>query len=620
MVYSTKPNQTFITHVWANRTTEMQDINLWWLQDWDTLVYDETTKKWIPWTWSSSWDVTASWLLTDDLIVLWWWNKVVKTSSKGITTNLWTDDTTLPTSKAVKDALDLKLSTTVFTSQNQLTKEPTWFNIPWDVIINYDPTTQKITLTWTWKAYYRWVEVIELTSWWVSAAHTNTVWHTYFLYYDWTFKWATDTFPWFDNLLIAVVIYRTNDKFAIRECHGLQPWQCHQSDHLNLWTYRTSWWDISWYTPRSTTAANRRPDVSACTIWDEDLPTINALLNTKLYSQRYMSGTVSVNYTLWAANIVPLSGNNPYYNPLSWGNYVQTLMPANSMMTVWLYEVPVTASATSQQYRHVFVQWQSITQAVNSGAWALTTAYNTEILKQPSDLFLWEESVLSPEYVCIHKFIIEYTGWNWNIRWDIKVTWNRTTQSQIASWNFLTSVTTDSTLTWAWTVASPLSVPSSVSWLVWTKSVTETDIWDDKILVYKTASWTLVYEAKPTAWWSNPIYEIQIAWEQAAWSVWRFVSKWTQTIAWVKISLWTLPTWSNFIVDVRKNWTATTNSIFTSDTPISITTWQSATNWIYITTWTSIDNGSLVENDVLYVVITTVWSTLSWTNFECVIY
>jgi hypothetical protein len=169
----------------------------------------------------------------------------------------------------------------------------------------------------------------------------------------------------------------------------------------------------------------------------------------------------------------------------------------------------------------------------------------------------------------------------------------------------------------AWTV---LEWNTNV-WIVGTKLVDEAAIADDKILVYKTASWKLEYESKPSWWsWSNPIFETFIAWEQATWLIGRYVAKWTQTLTWVKISLSTLPTWASFKVDVRKNWTASANSIFTSDTPIEILTSASATNWIYISTSTTIDNGSLVENDVLYFYITQIGSTLSGNNLEVVVY
>lgn len=342
---------------------------------------------------------------------------------------------------------------------NEITKEPTGFSDPGAVIINYDPTTQKVTLTGTWTAWFRGKIVSVLTSGWVSPAHTNTTGHIYFLYYDGTnFTWATDTFPGFEYLLIAVAYYRATDPFCNRECHGLQPWQSHLNDHYNIGTYKTSGGDISGITLASTTAANRRPDVSACTIQDEDCVTVNPALTTKLYSQRYMSGTSTINYTTGAADIVPLSGNQPYYNQWNGSAYVQTLLPDNSVMTVWLYEVPVTADATSQKIAHVFVQGQSITTALNSSAAALVAARATESAKTTAGIYLGDPTIVASEYVCIHKFIIQYNSSNWTITDSIAVYGSRFVQGSGIAGNFLTSVSTDTTLTGAGVVGNPLSV------------------------------------------------------------------------------------------------------------------------------------------------------------------
>jgi len=100
----------------------------------------------------------------------------------------------------------------------------------------------------------------------------------------------------------------------------------------------------------------------------------------------------------------------------------------------------------------------------------------------------------------------------------------------------------------------------------------------------------------------------------------KYVAKQGQTLAGVKIVGSTLPTGSNFTLDVRKNGVASTNSIFISDTPIAITTSQSATNGQYITTKTDIDNGTLVENDVLYVFVVDEGSTLALKDLYFLIY
>jgi len=75
------------------------------------------------------------------------------------------------------------------------------------------------------------------------------------------------------------------------------------------------------------------------------------------------------------------------------------------------------------------------------------------------------------------------------------------------------------------------------------------------------------------------------------------------TIANVRWTSSILPVGSARTLDIRKNGTASTDSIFTSDTPISKATNESATNGKYTTEGAVIDNGTLAENDVLYFVL-----------------
>lgn len=95
----------------------------------------------------------------------------------------------------------------------------------------------------------------------------------------------------------------------------------------------------------------------------------------------------------------------------------------------------------------------------------------------------------------------------------------------------------------------------------------------------------------------------------------------------VRISLTGLPSGQALKVDIRKNGTDTTDSIFTSDTEIEIATSESATNGVYQsgcdtsgstvgTSGTTIDSGedTLTADDVLFVVVTQVGSTTSGTD------
>lgn len=340
---------------------------------------------------------------------------------------------------------------------NSLTKEMTGFANPENVIVTYDSTTRKITLTGDTTAYYQGKLIPQLVSGWVSDAHNNTVDHNYYLYFNGSaFVWATDTFPGFTYLMIASALYRTVNKFALRECHGWMPWQVHEELHYNVGTYHQTGGDLSGTVIGSTTAANRRPDISACTIADEDLLTVNAALTSKSYSQRYIVGPDAITYTLAAADIVPLSGANPYYNSFTSPDWGQTLMPANSVQSIWLYEVPTTADAGSQALRHVFVQGQWVTQATGAGAPAMAKAVADELKRLPSELNLGNAGLLSSEYVAIKRIVIQYVGGNWSIASEQSLLGSRYAQISAASGGGLTFVSATAPITGTGTVADPL--------------------------------------------------------------------------------------------------------------------------------------------------------------------
>jgi hypothetical protein len=350
-------------------------------------------------------------------------------------------------------------------TQNDLTKDPTGFSV--QPTINYNPTTQKVTLTGAFKAYYRGVDISianpTFVNGWVSTAHTNTADHNYFLSFDGTnFVWTTDGFPGFDQVQIAGIYYGATNKYALRESHGFMNWQSHKEFHETIGTYKTSGgtFPSAQYVLSSTTAGERRPDIDQTIISDEDLSTTLPALTSKSYTLYGLTGASIGAYTLASSDIIPLSTNNPYYNTFSTPNWGQTLMPANSAATIWIYALPVTSSANSQAYRYLFVQPQWITQATNSSAGALTTAVNTEALRLPSELNLGTLTTQAPELVCIGKIIIDFTT-NWTLRAVTLLTGTRNSQVGSPSGNFLSTVATDGTLTGTGTGASPLSVVQS---------------------------------------------------------------------------------------------------------------------------------------------------------------
>lgn len=332
---------------------------------------------------------------------------------------------------------------------NSLTKETTGFTDPANITVTYDSTARTITLTGNVEAYYQGKRVPALVSGWVSPAHANTN-GPWFLFYDSTgFVWQTTVWT-FDTIMIAYVNFGASDKFAIRECHGFMQWQAHQECHETIGTYKLSGGDLSSYTVGSTTAANRRPAVSACTIKDEDLLTVNpALAAGGPYTQLSLTSTGTSTFTTGAAEIVSVTGAQPNWNQFSTPNWVQTAMSNNSYMTIWLVAVPASASSGSQTYRYLWLQGQSNGTLVSEQA----LNFGNMNLGQLTSLFT--------EFIPIARVIIQYTAANWTITQVDVLAGSKISSSSSPSGAFLSSVAVTAPLTGAGTSGSPLAIPAA---------------------------------------------------------------------------------------------------------------------------------------------------------------
>jgi hypothetical protein len=344
-----------------------------------------------------------------------------------------------------------KLNVSDFTNLATVTKEPTGFTDPANIIETYDSVARTVTLTGTVAAYWKGVLIPDLVSGWISPAHPNTN-GTWFLYYDGnSFVWSLTSWT-FDMLQIAYVNYGVTNKFALRECHGMMPWQDHQEFHQTIGTYSTGGGDLSSYVLSSTKLADRRPAVSSSTIHDEDLTTVvTALPAAGPYTQLYLTSTGTTTFTTAAAEIVPVSGSQPYYNQFTGGNWVQTLMGNNSYMSIWLVAVPVQADAGSQFYRYLWMQGQTSGSLVSEQA------------TQFKDLNLGQISVLFPEFVVIGKVIIQYTSSNWTIHEVDKLTGSKVNPGSTPAGYYLSSVSVTSPLIGNGTSTAPLSIPAATT-------------------------------------------------------------------------------------------------------------------------------------------------------------
>ena len=340
---------------------------------------------------------------------------------------------------------DQDLSGLVPRTQNILTKEPTGFSRNDSLVItaNGDRT---ITLSGMVSASYRGDAVTEIVNGWVSPLHGTDTTKLYHLYYNGSsISWSENVFA-FDLLQICIAKYdNTNARwYYFREAHGFMPWQDHFEFHNNIGTYKSSGGLIptNSYVLKSTVASQRRIDVNETLIYDEDLPTVIPALTSKSYTQFALTGAGIDNIGLAKTDYINLSTNNPYYNRFT-TSWVNTLVPTNSVFTVWDYVLPVTADPTSQEYRHLFVQPQWVTQASNSSAGAIATAVTAEKNRLPSELNL--NGLLSTEIVAINRITLSYYSGNWRIESIDVLSGNKYSQIGSPSGNYLTS----SHLPWA---------------------------------------------------------------------------------------------------------------------------------------------------------------------------
>jgi len=332
----------------------------------------------------------------------------------------------------VQSAIDeVYRDVSILNNNSEITKEATGFTNPSAITVTYNSTTRKITLSGASKLYYLGEEILDLSTPWMSDAHAASPTSTLYLYYGSSgFQWSTSVWS-FSDAQIAFVAYSSGSVFffALRETHEFMPWQSHEEDHQIIGTYKTAGGVLSNYVLSSTTPINRRPDTSATTIKDEDLYTVNAAHTNKLYTQYYLSGAGgAANFQVDQADIVPLSGNRPYYNQFTGGVWQQTLIPNNNYMSVWLIALPVTADSASQKYRYVYIQGQSATSTLLA-----------QRALQPSDLTLGDLENLSPEFVFINQVIINYSGGNWTIEEVREITGSRYSQVSSPSGNYLSS-------------------------------------------------------------------------------------------------------------------------------------------------------------------------------------
>ena len=335
-------------------------------------------------------------------------------------------------------------------------KDPTGFVDQDNLDVAYDATNRTVTLTHSSgkvEYYYRGRKA-ELTSPWVSSAHTADTNEWYLYCTNGTdFNWSTTVWA-FSDIQAAKVTNLNTRRVGMRETHGANlSYAAHQVAHDMIKTYRRSGGAMTQVVLASTTAANRRPFFASTVVQDEDLRTVNAALNSASYTQAYLAGATpgTITFVEGASDIVPLSGNQPFYNQNNAGTFQQTLLSNNSHMNVWVVAMPASSDANSQQYRYIFLQGQ--TQGSLSAIQSLSS----------SSLELRSFQAKFPEFVFIHRFIVKFSSGNWTIEFQESLSGSLAAQTGTVT-SGLTSVQSDSSFfSGSGTVVSPLSITTNVA-------------------------------------------------------------------------------------------------------------------------------------------------------------
>jgi len=254
-----------------------------------------------------------------------------------------------------KVILDSGINVALYTD----TKDPTGWVDPSAVTVTYDKTARTITLTGTLDYYWYGVKKT-LTSPWTSSAHSASNGDYYLYSTDGiTFAWSSSVWL-FNYAMVAKAVYGASDKFALREPHGMMPWQVHKALHSKLGAWLDSGGLITagTYAENTATDAATTPGWDAAVIFDEDNPTTIPAWAQGTYTTLRIGASSAPTYDTAATFPFRSSGSYVLINdPLTGAEAAGT---NNQYVNVYTLLVPVTADAAdSQKYRTLFLQPQA---------------------------------------------------------------------------------------------------------------------------------------------------------------------------------------------------------------------------------------------------------------------
>jgi hypothetical protein len=286
---------------------------------------------------------------------------------------IWTNYTPDHTDLANKGTNTHAQIDSFITNQNLIysTKgEITGFEDPAGIVLTYfpgpGPGTPYLQISHSSGTIAYWIKGTRYTrsSPYLTAPHTDSTANNYYGYFkdDNTWTWET-SFQGFNNLgwvYVAFVYYKSDAKFALRECHGLMEWETWGNLHTNIGTYRSGSGGLvtGGISQNTNTAAAIKPTTAEVTLMDEDLPSTVFAVDSGLrtYTTVHFIGGAPV-FTSGLTWPFLYSGTEIQYNPSA--TSLAVVGGNNRWVNYYGVYLPVTADTTSAEYRLVWIAGQA---------------------------------------------------------------------------------------------------------------------------------------------------------------------------------------------------------------------------------------------------------------------
>lgn len=265
--------------------------------------------------------------------------------------------TIAPSENAVSDALALKTPLTLHTD----IKDPSGFIDGNNINVSYNWTNRTITLTGVLDYYWNGVKKT-LASPWTSTAHTATVGAWFLSSSDGTnFTWSQT--PWsFNHVMVSYVNYKATlaTTLAIRETHGIMPWNVHEELHTTIGTYLLSGGKLTagTYSENVGSDVAVTPSFDVAVVKDEDNETTIPSWIQGTYTTMYIGAA--------STSVFNIANTKPFV--AATGAYLQVNNTTTGIMTpavtaryynVYQILIPTTSDAGSSTYRTILLQPQA---------------------------------------------------------------------------------------------------------------------------------------------------------------------------------------------------------------------------------------------------------------------